>query len=137
MKYQIPQFIEVENKILGPLTFRHILIFLGIGGVLWVLWLFLKPLYWIAIALPTVLLTIFLSFAKINGRSSTSFFNSIFQYVLGAEEYVWKRQEKEEFFSSPPKRLSLQEARLKTPKEKALRPEEKIQTLAQRLDKTE
>jgi len=41
MQYQVPQFIEVEDRIIGPLTLKQFLYLAFAGAILFVLW-FLK-----------------------------------------------------------------------------------------------
>jgi len=44
MQYQVPQFIEIEDKIFGPLTLKQFLYLAG-GGGLCLLFFTLLPLY--------------------------------------------------------------------------------------------
>ena len=53
MRFQVPQFIEVEDKIFGPLTLKQFIYLAGAGGLVFVLWRVL-PLF-VAIGPPVVL----------------------------------------------------------------------------------
>jgi hypothetical protein len=44
MKYQVPQFIEIEDKIFGPLTIKQFLYVAGGAALCFILWNFL-PFY--------------------------------------------------------------------------------------------
>ena len=44
MQFQVPQFIEVEDKIFGPLTFKQFVYVLGGAGACYLLWRVL-PIY--------------------------------------------------------------------------------------------
>jgi hypothetical protein len=62
MQFQVPQFVEVEDKILGPLTALQFAYVAGGGGFLFAMWLIL-PL-WLAILIggPVALLGAGLAF---------------------------------------------------------------------------
>ena len=41
MQFSVPQFVEVEDKIIGPLTLKQFLVLLGGGFVVFVLYKFI------------------------------------------------------------------------------------------------
>ena len=93
MQYQVPQFIEVEDKIFGPLTLKQF-IYLAGGGGLCLVFFTLLPLY-IAIpaAIPVVTLSVALAFYKINEQPLINTLEHAFTYVLGVKLYLWKQRE--------------------------------------------
>ena len=42
MQFNVPQFIDIEDKIIGPLTLKQFLFLVAGAGLLFVLWLFLN-----------------------------------------------------------------------------------------------
>jgi hypothetical protein len=92
MRYQVPQFIEVEDKIFGPLTLKQF-IYLAGGGGLCLVFLTLLPL-WLAIplALPVVALSLALAFYEVNGRPFISAIEHAFLYFFGSKLYLWKQK---------------------------------------------
>ena len=69
MQYNIPQFVDVEDKIIGPLTLKQFLILVGGGLVIFFYWsLFKVSLTFFVFTLPTVGLFAMLAFGKFNGR---------------------------------------------------------------------
>ncbi len=71
MQYKIPQNVQVEDKIVGPLTLKQ-LITLGIGGgITYVIYVSLAKTYYMEVWLiPTAIpgiLTLLITFVKING----------------------------------------------------------------------
>jgi hypothetical protein len=40
MLFNVPQFIDVEDKIAGPLTVKQVLWLIGMGAVLFIVWTF-------------------------------------------------------------------------------------------------
>ena len=67
-RYQVPQFIEVESKVFGPLTIRQFLYLVGGGGVVFIFSLFLPLILWMLLGIPVVGFAIALAFYKVNNR---------------------------------------------------------------------
>ncbi len=92
MQYQVPQFIEVEDKIFGPLTFKQFAYLAGAGGVSLILFTFLPT--WLAaiLSLPFVALGIALAFYKVNDRPFVVALELAVKYYLGGKLYLWKQR---------------------------------------------
>ena len=91
MNFQVPQFIEVEDTIFGPLTFKQFIYLVGGGSLVFLLWSFL-PLY--IAGVPIILiagLSIALAFYKINNRPFIKILEAGFWYLLGKKLYIWKK----------------------------------------------
>jgi len=95
MRFQVPQFIEVEDKIFGPFTFKQFVYLAGGGGAALALW-FLIPWRIVAIivALPIVVLALALAFYKYNSKPFSSFLESLFKYSTNHKLYIWKKRAK-------------------------------------------
>ncbi len=94
MRFQVPQFIEVEDKIFGPLTITQFIYVAGGLGFLGACWL-MFPL-WAAIILggPVAALGAGLAFYKVNERPLITIMEHAFQYSLRAKLYIWSRDRK-------------------------------------------
>lgn len=94
MRFQVPQFIEVEDKIFGPLTVLQFVYLAGGGGFFIMLWL-LFPL-WVAVIFggPVLGLGLALAFLKINDRPFISVMQSALEYRLNHRLYVWDKIKK-------------------------------------------
>ena len=69
MQYSVPQFVDVEDKIIGPLTLKQFLMLLGGGLVIFMYWsIFDVGVLFFLLALPTAFLFAGLAFGKFNGR---------------------------------------------------------------------
>jgi len=92
MQFQVPQFIEVEDKIFGPLTLKQFLYIGGGAGMSVVLFLFL-PIKIISIPLIIVVLAFSaaLAFYKVNGKPFVSVLEASFYYTFGNKLYIWKK----------------------------------------------
>lgn len=95
MQFQVPQFIEVEDKIFGPLTFKQF-IYLGGGvGAAYILWR-VFPVY---IAGPLVIvvggLAAALAFFQFNGRPFIQGLENAFFFYLRSKLYLWNNARKQ------------------------------------------
>lgn len=94
MQFQIPQFIEVEDKIFGPLTFRQ---FVYLAGGIGSAYLVFRMLPFI-IALPLmgviVGLAATLAFFQYNGRPFILAIEHGFYFLLHPKLYLWNNERK-------------------------------------------
>ena len=93
MNFQVPQFIEVEDKIFGPLTFKQFVYLAGGAGAIFIIYALLP--FWLGVWLmiPLALLALALAFYKVNNRSFVYVLEHGFRYLLGAKLYLWRRQD--------------------------------------------
>ncbi len=92
MQYQVPQFIEIEDKIFGPLTLKQF-IYLAGGGGLCLLFFTLLPLYLAVLCmLPVIALALALAFYKVNDRPFIVVIEHAFGYFFGNKLYLWKQR---------------------------------------------
>lgn len=92
MYFQVPQFIDIEDKIFGPLTFKQFIYVLGGGGAVFVLSKLLPTFIGILIGLPILGFALALAFYKVNGRPFIDIVQAWFSYKTGATLYLWKRR---------------------------------------------
>lgn len=101
MEYQVPQFIEVEDKIFGPLTWKQF-IYMGGGIGLSVIVFLYFPLYIAAfIALPVMGLALALAFYKVNNRSFVEILGAGFNFYTKDRLYLWRKEEKAKPAAAP------------------------------------
>lgn len=115
MRYQIPQFIEVEDKIFGPLTLKQFIYLAGAGGVVFVLWRVFPIFIAIIIAIPVIVLALALAFYKINKRPFVFVLESAFRYLLSNRLYVWKSKDLKQIKKENKKEIQ-QRTQLQVPK---------------------
>lgn len=92
-QFQVPQFIEVEDKLFGPLTFKQFLYLAGGIGISFILYAWLP---FIAAILPiagVISISLALAFVKYNGRPFISTLEAFVKYILSSKLYVWKKEE--------------------------------------------
>jgi hypothetical protein len=94
MRFQVPQFIEVEDKIFGPLTFKQFVYLGGGGGICLILFIFLPNFLAGIIALPVAAFALALAFYKVNEKPFINTAEALFKYLFTNKLYVWKKEEK-------------------------------------------
>ncbi len=93
MEYHVPQFIEVEDKIIGPLTLRQFIYIAGAGGLCVVFFAYLPIVFAFLFAAPVVAFAAALSFYKVNGKAFIEILEAGFNYYTGAKLFLWRRRE--------------------------------------------
>lgn len=93
MRFNIPQFIETEFKLIGFLTVKQFLICLFAGIFLVLVYSFVDLSLFLLIALPTSVLTILFSFYKVNKVIPFYFFLILFLKKLRQPKIrIWQRE---------------------------------------------
>ncbi len=94
MQFQVPQFIEVEDKIFGPLTFKQFVYVAGGAGAAYLLWR-VFPIY---LSLPLVAgvggLAAALAFYQFNGRPFILALENAVYFFLRTKLYLWNNTAK-------------------------------------------
>jgi len=96
MRYQVPQFIEVEDKIFGPLTLKQFIYLAGGGGISFVIYVLAGSLVLAFIPILIVMaISVSLAFYKVyNHFPLINIAESAFKYYKGSKLYIWKKEEK-------------------------------------------
>ncbi len=95
MQFQVPQFIEIEDKIFGPLTLKQFLYLAGGGGASIALYLYIPwKIVAILIIIPIAAFSLALTFYKINNKPFIDVVQASFYYLLGDKLYLWKKADK-------------------------------------------
>ncbi len=93
MQYKVPQDVQREDQIIGPLTMRQIAI-VGVGGGLaYMIYIQLSKSYFAEIWLPPVFiisaLTLALAFLKIHGLPFHQFILHYIEYKFLTKKRIW------------------------------------------------
>lgn len=95
MQYQVPQFIEIEDKIFGPLTLKQFLYLAGGAGICLILFTFLPLFIVIGLGIPVMGFALGLAFYEVNGRPLIVAVEHAFGYFFGSKLYLWKQRQHE------------------------------------------
>ncbi|MFH1461028.1 MAG: PrgI family protein [Patescibacteria group bacterium] len=94
MQFKVPQFIELEDKIVGPLTLKQFLFILAGVGLLFVLWFFLNLSAFILAAIPVGAVCLALAFYRPYGRPLISLLGAFVNYLSKPRLYLWRKNKK-------------------------------------------
>ena len=82
-QFVVPQFIDVEGKIIGPITTRQFVLMLGGGLIIFLLYRFAPfNIFLIASAFTAFFVVVF-GFVKVNGRPIVVFLGDVSRTLLG------------------------------------------------------
>ena len=91
MQYQVPQFIDVEDKIIGPLTLRQFFIIASGCAFAFFLSFVLKLAYAIVLGLPVVVFCLALAFVKIDGMPLWKYLLAMVSFARKPQRYYWQK----------------------------------------------
>lgn len=91
MQFKVPQFLDIEDKIFGPFTFREFVYLAGGAGLCFTLYKLLGVLFG---AIPILLVAGFalaLTFYKPNNKPFIYMIEAGFKYLVQGKLYIWKK----------------------------------------------
>lgn len=101
-KFSIPQEVQREDRIFGPLTMRRLIILCIGGGLTYVIYLWLRPYgmsVWFTPIFLGSLITLALAFLELFGMRFEKLFLRFLEFVLIPRQRVWdKRNSGKVFF---------------------------------------
>lgn len=92
MQFKVPQFLEIEDKIFGPFTFKEFAYLAGGGGMCFVSYKLLG-LWWGGI--PILIIggfSLLLTFFRPNDKPFIDMVESFIKYNMQSKLYIWKRR---------------------------------------------
>ena len=92
MRFAVPQFIDVEDKIFGPLTFKQFVYLVGGAGLAYILWRTLPAFIAILLILPVGGFAFALAFVKVNNKHFLDIVEAAVNYFLRDKLYLWKKE---------------------------------------------
>jgi hypothetical protein len=94
MQFQVPQFIEVESKIFGPLTLKQFIYLAGGAGIVFILYSVLPFFLTLIIGLPIIALALALAFYKVNNQPFIKVVENAFNFISKSKLYLWEKEKK-------------------------------------------
>lgn len=95
MQFRIPQFLDIEDKVFGPLTVKQFAYLIGAIAFAYIFW---KMIPYKIISILFILLFsgtfLALAFAKVNSRPFPEILESAYKFLMGNKMYVWKKEKK-------------------------------------------
>ncbi len=113
MQFQVPQFIETEDKIIGPLTLKQFFYLAGAGGLSFVLFFILKLWLWFIISLPLVGIAAAFALVRVNGQPLTTVAQAAFSYFLKPKLRLWQQELPEQEIVKTPELIEVRSDKFK------------------------
>lgn len=94
MRFQVPQFLEIEDKLFGPLTFKQFIYIAGSVGISVVLFMFLPNFIALIFSAPVLAFGFALAFYRINDKPFIFVVESFIKFHLSGKLYLWQKEQK-------------------------------------------
>ena len=92
MQFQVPQFVEVEDKIFWKLTLKQFIYVAGGGGLCLILYLSPLPfLISLMLMAPVAAFSLALAFYRYNDRPFIVLVESAAKYIWNGRLYIWRK----------------------------------------------
>ncbi len=94
MRFQLPQFIETETKLVGPFTLKQFA-WIAIGAaIIYVSFLiFSLSFVFFVIAIPVLIIALSLAFIKVDGTPLFNYLLFVFNYSIGTKRYLFRKKD--------------------------------------------
>jgi hypothetical protein len=94
MQFKVPQFLDIEDKIFGPFTFKEFAYLAGGAGLCFVLYKWLGLLLGAIPILIMAGISLMLTFYRPNGKPLIFMLESGFKFFTQDRLYIWKKSKK-------------------------------------------
>src|SRR3989338_1388103 len=95
MQFKVPQFLEIEDKIFGPFTFKEFVYLAGGAGLCFTLYRLLGLFWGIIPILAVAGFALALTFYRPNNKPFINMVGAGFNYFTKDKLYIWKRRKVE------------------------------------------
>lgn len=92
MRYQVPQFVDIEDKIIGPLTLKQFLIYFSAVLLLIPVYLMSDLSLFITLALPVLAAAAAFAHLKPGGKSLFIFLANAVGFARKGRIWLWRRE---------------------------------------------
>ncbi|TSC59774.1 MAG: Uncharacterized protein LiPW15_794 [Parcubacteria group bacterium LiPW_15] len=93
MQFQVPQFIETEDKIIGPLTLRQFFYIAGGAALILASYFALQFWLWIIVTLLIAAVSVGFAFVVINGKPLPKLLLAAFNFYWNPQIYAWQPEQ--------------------------------------------
>jgi hypothetical protein len=92
LRVPVPQFVNVEDKIAGPLTWKQLYWMIAMVGILLLMWGAFSPAVFFVFGIPVALAFVAFAFYKPWGQPLIQVVWLAIIFVFRPKQYLWKRQ---------------------------------------------
>ena len=107
MQFQVPQYIDVEDHIVGPLTIRQFLYIATGFLIIFTSFFFLLTWLWVPFSIVVAAVSLSLALVKYNGRPLLSAAIAAFSFFMKPKSYVWQKPPTGTGTQAPPEKRGL------------------------------
>lgn len=97
MRFQVPQFIDIQDKIVGPFTLKQFLMYVVACMLLVPVYIYTDLSLFITIALPVLGIAAAFAHVKVYGKSLSQVMFAAIIYLSRGQLYIWRRQKNQPF----------------------------------------
>lgn len=127
MRFKVPQFIDIEDKIFGPLTFKQFIYLAGGAGLVYLSFTVLPFFFAALVGIPLALFALALAFYKVNDKPFIHMVEAFFTFHTRSKLYLWQKEQAKK------QAVATQAAAIEAGKRSVLT-ESKLKTLSWSLD---
>ncbi len=91
MLINVPQYIDVEDKIVGPLTAKQLGWIIALAVILMIMWNMVPSVVFFILGFPLTILFVAMAFYKPYGQPLGSFIVFGILYFFRPKVYIWRR----------------------------------------------
>lgn len=92
-QFQVPQFITIEDKVIGPFTIKQFLYLAAGAGVVLLAYAFLQTFLFFLTAGLAGTLAGSLAFLKVNEQPFPTILKNAIVYLMRPRLYIWRKEE--------------------------------------------
>jgi phosphoribosyl-AMP cyclohydrolase len=134
MQFKVPQFIDIEDKVFGPLTFKQFAYLAGGAGLAYLSFRFLPTFIAIFVGPLFAAFALALAFMKYNEKPFVDVVESFVRYYSRSRLYLWHKQPTGNVTTARPKVESMQSMIASTGQGRDTMNESKLKTLSWSVD---
>jgi hypothetical protein len=110
MQFVVPQFIEVESKVIGPISVRQFIILLATAGIIFIWYSLLGNIPFVVLSVVTFAIGGTFAFAKVNSQPFHQFALSLIQTIQRPRLSTWRREMRQQVVVKMARRDKLERA---------------------------
>ena len=95
MRFEVPQFINIEDKLFGPFTFKQSIYLVGGGGMIFLIYRLLPTFVVVILGIPIAAFTLALVFYRPNGRPFIKMVESWILFMFTEKFYLWRQKDQQ------------------------------------------
>ena len=92
MQFKVPQFLDIEDKIFGPFTFRQFIYLVGGAGLCFVIYKTMPWYFSFPLIIPVGGLAAALTFYRVNNKPFIFILESAIKYAFTIKLYIWQKR---------------------------------------------